>query len=97
MIEVVGDRVGGSNVVLTGCELASWERLCFTLRIQDSWHLPSFHRLSDSLQYSRSDRRQLGVNLSRLDRIYVDDYFSDIGGEVGIIGGSLFSDHAPML
>ena len=49
MNEVAGDRVGGSNVVLTCCELASWERLCFMLRIQDGWHLPSFHRLSDSL------------------------------------------------
>ena len=60
------------------------------------WHLPSFHKLSGSLQFSRSDRRHLGVNLSRIDRIYVDDYF-DTGGEVGIIGCSLFSDHAPMI
>ena len=69
MIEATRDRVGGSNVVLACNELASWERLCFLLRIQDAWHLPSFHKLSGSLQFSRSDRRHLGVNLSRIDRI----------------------------
>ena len=29
MIEALGDRVGGSNVVLVGSELVSWERSCF--------------------------------------------------------------------
>ena len=50
MIEAKGDGVGGSNVVLAlSNELASWERLCFLLRIQDAWHLPSFHKLNGSL------------------------------------------------
>ena len=97
MIEATRDRVGGSNVVLACNELASWERLCFLLRIQDAWHLPSFHKLRGSLQLSRLDMRQLGVKLSRIDRIYVEDYFNDIGGEVGMNGGSLFFDHAPVI
>ena len=54
----------------------------------------SFARLKDSLSFSQSDKRQQRVNLSRLDRIYVDDFFVGKGGEIGIISGSLFSDHA---
>ena len=57
----------------------------------------SFARLKDSLSFSRSDRRQQGVNLSRLDRIYVDDFFVGKGGEIGIVSGSVFSDHAPVI
>ena len=49
MIEATRDRVGGSNVVLASNELTSWERLCFLLKIQDVWCLPSFHKLSGSL------------------------------------------------
>ena len=36
MIEALGDRVGGSNVVLVGSELVSWKRSCFLWRIHDA-------------------------------------------------------------
>ena len=64
--------------------------------MQDAWHVTSFGQLKDSLSFSRSDRSQQGVNLSRLDKVYIDDFFVNKGGEIGIISGSLFFDHAPV-
>ena len=46
--------------------------------------------------FSRSDRRIGGMNLSRIDRIYVSDALSDYGGMTSIIAGSCMSDHAPV-
>ena len=54
----------------------------------DVWHLPSFGKLHNSLTFSRSDR---------IDMIYVDDLFAEIGGSVGIYPGTTFSDHAPVV
>ena len=62
----------------------------------DVWHLPSFGKLHNSLRFSRSDRRVNGANLSRIDRIYVDDLFAEIGGSVGIYPSTTFSDHAQL-
>ena len=50
-----------------------------------------------SLMFSRFDRRLNGANLSRIDRIYVDGLFADIGGSVAIYTGTTFSDHAPIV
>ena len=75
-------------------ELTTWERLCLSFRLQDAWHVTS---LRDLLNFSKSDRRLQGVNMSRLDRMYIDYYFVEKSGEIGILSGSLFSDHAPVI
>ena len=46
---------------------------------------------------SRSKRRIGGMNLSRIDRIYVSDALSDYGGMTSIIAGSCMSDHTPVV
>ena len=56
MLEDVGDRVGGRSQTVAGSELYEWERLIFALALMDLWHVSSFVRLQDSLEYSRSDR-----------------------------------------
>ena len=53
--------------------------------------------MPDSLIYSRSNRRSAALNLSRIDRFYVDPFFGERGGYVGIILGTSFSDHAPIM
>ena len=79
MIENVEDRIGGSNVVVHRYELVEWEKLCIKLRMQDVWSLHNFVRMSNSLLFSRSDRKMMGSNLSRIDRIYVNDFMGGIG------------------
>ena len=64
MIEDKLDRSGGSQAVLYGSELSFWERLCFKYGFQDTWCSPSFSKHVESLQFSRSDRRLLGANIS---------------------------------
>ena len=95
MIEVPSDRIGGSHVTIHGSELASWERLCMSLRIDDVWHHEGFGREQGSLLFSRSDRRIGGSNLSRIDRFYVSDWLGARGGSTGILAGTSMSDHAP--
>ena len=97
MIESPEDRQGGSHVTVHGTELAAWERLCMALGLHDVWHLADFARERDSLRFSRSNRRIGGMNLSRIDRIYVSDALSDYGGTTSIITGSCMSDHAPVV
>ena len=97
MIEVPSDRVGGSHTTLQGSELAAWERLCLTLRIDDVWHHAGFGRERDSLLFSRSDHRVGGANLSRIDRFYASDWFRTRGGSTGILAGTTLSDHAPVI
>ena len=97
MIEDPMDRKGGSSVTIFGEELAAWERLCLKLRILDVWFMPNVYRYNGSLQFSRSDRRIGGANLSRLDRFYVDDVVVPHGGSVNIMPGITFSDHAPVI
>ena len=97
MIEDFGDRIGGSHALIGATELITWKRLCLSFRLQDAWHVSSFGRFKNSLSFSRSYRRQQGVHLSRLDRIYIDDFFVRKGGGICIISSSLFSDHAPVI
>ena len=97
MIESLKDRQGGSQIMVHGIELAAWEQLCMALGLHDVWHLADLARERDSLGFSRSDRRIGGMNLSRIDRIYVSDALSDYGGTTSIIAGSCMSDHAPVV
>ena len=97
MIERVKDRTGGSMVTVHGQELASWERFCFHLHIMDTWTNDAFVRMKDSLYFSRSNRRQNDANLARLDRFYVSSNLAQRGGQIGIMAGTTFSDHAPVL
>ena len=83
MIEAPSDRIGGSHVTVHGSELAAWERICMTLRIDDVWHHEDFGRGHGSLLFSRSDRRIGGSNLSWIDRFYVSDWIGARGGSVG--------------
>ena len=54
--------------------------------------------MHNSLAFSRFDRRlNARANLPRIDRIYVDDLFAEIGGSVGIYRGTTFSNHAPVV
>ena len=53
--------------------------------------------MQGSLGFSRSDRRRGGTNLARLDRFYVSDGLRTRGGSVGILAGTTFSDHAPVV
>ena len=97
MIESLNDRRGGGNTTISGQELACWERLiCFKLGIMDVWHSQSFMKMALSLAFSHSDRRNEGVNVSRLDRFYLSNYFHEKGGLIGIMPGTTFSDHAPV-
>ena len=66
-----------------------------SLRLVDLSSIQSFNRVPESLSFSRSDRRLVGVNLSRLDRFYGDAFVWARGGQLGIIPGS-FSDHSPL-
>ena len=45
---------------------------------------------------SHFNRRSVALNLSRIDRFYADSFFCDRGG-CGIISGTSFSDHAPIM
>ena len=96
MLEDGCDRLGGTSQTISGLELYEWERLIFSLGLLDLWHVSSFTRIQDSLEYSRSDRRQSHANLSRLDRFYADKFLWDKGGSIGIIPSFSFSDHAPL-
>ena len=58
MIEDFGDRTGGSHPLIGAYDLLTWERLCLSFKLQDAWHVTSFARLKDSLNFSRSYRRQ---------------------------------------
>ena len=46
--------------------------------------------------FTRSDRRNGGVNLSRLNRFYMSSGLQISGGLDGIMLGTSFSDHAPI-
>ena len=97
MIESPSDRLGGSSTTISGLELREWEKLIFKYEVTDLWHIPTFSRMPDSLLYSRSNRRSVALNLSRIDRFYADSFFWDRGGYVGIISSTSFSDHAPIM
>ena len=54
----------------------------------DTWYSPSFSKHVEFVRFSRSDRR-LDINLIRLDRFYVDDFFIALGGSSQILAGQL--------
>ena len=65
MLEDLVDRLGGSQqTTIHGSELATWERVCMILRISDVWQHEAFLHSPGSLDFSRSDRRMGGTNLS---------------------------------
>ena len=97
MIESPIDRLGGSSVTISGPELRDWEKLIFKYEVTDLWHISTFSRMPDSLLYLCSNRKSDALNLSRIDRFYADSFFWDCGGYVGIISGTSFSDHAPIM
>ena len=68
-----------------------------TMRLEDAWHHPGFSRGSRSLQFSRSDRRVGGTNLSRIDRLYISEDFGMRGGTCEILAGTCMSDHSPVM
>ena len=96
MLEDPSDRMGGSIVTISSSELVEWEKLCFKFNLQDLWFIQSFARRVESLQFSRSNRRVADANLSRIDRFYADQFFWELGGALGIVPGTNFSDHAPV-
>lgn len=58
MLEDIEDGQPGYD---SDVALAAWERLCFSLRIFDAWHVDAFRGI---LSFSRSNRRVGGSNLS---------------------------------
>ena len=56
----------------------------------------NFSKLPGSLNFSRSDRRTRGY-LARLDRFYIGESLANRGGSLGILPGSAFSDHFPVI
>ena len=97
MIKSPIDRLGGSSATISGMELREWEKLIFKYEVTYLWHIPTFSRMPDSLLYSCSNRRSDALNLPRIDRFYADSFLGDHGGYVGIISGTSFSDHAPIM
>ena len=97
MIETPEDRCRGSQITVHGSERAAWEQLCMTMRLEDAWHHPGFSRGSRSLQFSRSDRRVGGTNLSRIDRMYISEDSGMRGGTCEILAGTCMSDYSPVM
>ena len=106
MLEDPADRTGGSFATIHGREWAAWERLIFKLRVVDVWQAENFHKMKDSLRYSRTNKGNGMVNMasshdlanmSRIDRFYVSDNFCDKGGKHGIMPGTTVSDHSPVI
>ena len=97
MMESPTNSLGGSSISISGSELREREKLMFKYEVTDLWHIPTFSRMHYSLLYPRSNQRSIALNLSRIDRFYVDSLFWDRGGYVGIVFGTSFSDHAPVL
>ena len=97
MLESPKDRIGESHVTIHGSELAAWEQLCMALRIFDAWLLEDFFGAQGNLGFSHLDKRRGGTNLARLDRFYVNNGLCAQGGSVGILIGTMFLDHTPMI
>ena len=73
MIESIHDSSNKNPIVLQGREHKEWEKLCVHLNLRDIWHSDNFQRKRDSLLFSRSDGRNSGPTLSRIDHIYVGE------------------------
>ena len=96
MIEDATDRLGGVGTTISGREAKCWDYFCFAFGLLDLWKVHSFSRIQGSLQFSRSDGSVAVTNLSRLDRFYASSVFWEAGGSLGIIPGSVISDHDPL-
>ena len=81
---------------IASCERDDWERFLFAVRGADAWHEQSFARTPESLSFSWGFHRLGGSLLERLDRFYVDPWIAAHGGTLGIIPGTVLSDHAPV-
>ena len=77
-------------------EIDAWDSFLFFLRVTDAWHEQSFMHSDGSLHFSWGFRRQAGRLLERLDRFYIGDWASSIGGSMMIWPGTALSDHAPV-
>ena len=97
MLEHPIDRAGGRGDTIRGNELAKWDQLSISLRINDVWNSPEFITHKGSTIYSRADLSHSPVNQSRLDRFYVTDYFRSLGGMFMIVPDTSLSNHAPIL
>ena len=73
MIESLHYSCNNTPIVLQGRERKQWEKLCVHLNLCDIWHSDNFQRKSDSLLFSKSDVRNSGPILSRIDHIYVGE------------------------
>ena len=97
MIESIHDSSNNNPIVLQRKERKQWEKLCVHLNLRDIWHSDNFQRKRDSLLFSRSDGRNNGPTLSRIDRIYVGEALEAKGGWYRITPGTTFSDHYPVV
>lgn len=81
---------------IASTEQDAWERFLLCIRAVDAWYTPSFAHLPSSLAFSWGLRRQQGRLLERLDRFYVGDWASFMGGSICIWPGTSMSDHSPV-
>ena len=94
MIEFLHDSSNNNPIVLQGKENKQWETLCVHLNLLNIWHSNNSQQKRDSLDlFSRSDGRNSGPNLSRIDRIYVGEALEAKGGWCRITLGMNFSEH----
>ena len=85
--------------MLTGIALSeqdAWERFILSIQGVDAWHVPSFGRRHDSLDFSWGHHRQGARLLERLDRFYIGDWASEVGGSTCIWPRTSLSDHHPV-
>lgn len=94
-IESTQDYQAEVPLVLTSIassEQDAWERFLLCICAVDAWCTPSFAHRPCSLPFSWGLRRQQGRLLERLDRFYVSDWASFLGGTVCIWPGTSMSD-----
>ena len=96
MIEEASDRRGGSISTITGREARAWDSFCFSFGLLDLWNIHSISRMQGSLHFSRSNGSMVAANLARLDRFYASSFFWEASGSMGIIPGTVTSDHYPL-
>ena len=83
--------LGGSSITIWGLEMRDKGKVIFKYEVTYLCHIPTFSRMQDSLLYSRSNRRSVALNLTRIHRFYANSFF------VGIVFGISFSDYAPIM
>ena len=97
MIEAHEDQCGGSQTTIHGSELASWESLCMSLRIEDAWHHPGYAQGSRSFRFSHSDRWAGVTNLSWIDRMCISDDLGARGGTIEILAEMCIFDYSVVM